>query len=923
MTKLPRLCFYLTKDLTLAFTLACLASGAAAPSFGQDQNQDQNQAQNADQDQRQLRAEQMSAATVAHLQQRGPDAWGGIGDWHLSNGTLCATISAVGHESDLSAQGGSLIDLGFCGRADDQLVVMHDLLNGSTANPINTHAVEAVNSTKRAAIRTYSGHGGLTIETTFSLDLEQPTQLQIHKRIKRQNDDAPDFFAYVPVLFNFHSMETFVLHSTDPNIGSGFAHEGFFDKGASSFGAAAQAADTIVAIGSPDTGAPISYGWQLRSAQRHQGDVTSTLPAFALSDQGSTVFLITADDFLVGDNSGLGLLQLLQLTTLGLEPGEEIRTAETLYIGANSDVATITDQLHAQAPVLSGQVNSGEAVVHINNANGTPYSFATTDTQGRFALRVPPGNYQLRAVAPGNLSVSKSVEVNANSPAVTLNLPKPNRLQLPQGQPMRLVFQGLDGAPDPQLDDTLTGTTIYDDGVARSPAPMPAVFLAGVPSDPQYVDLPVGRYRVIATRGIEHELSETQVEIVAGTTQTLEIAVPKRAFASPGYIAADFHVHSAPSMDNGFSTQDRVRTFVAEQGEVMVAAEHETVFDYNPLLRQMGVTDRMIAIAGTETTGQVPTARMPHTAGHANFFPLPEQLPLFRRGVPANEGRRLREILYDIQQQDGEVVSQLNHARENDQFLQDMTGDVRERINNGAYFDHMGPAAHPYNPLQPLTSEPNHHLVDPDPITGIRDIDFDAMEILNGPHSYSPTRRRALLADWLSLLNQGIRISGTANSDSHNKSQQVALPRNMVALTADSIEGFDKAAFIRSIKQGNLYGTTGPLLTLELNDVNMGGTLNGNEGTLTGQVQTASWVSAQRYRVLVNGITKAEGKLSPQGGFSLPLSFAKDSHVVVEIEGEPGADYQTLYPGQLPYAFSNPIYVDADGDGQWQPPGLP
>lgn len=872
-----------------------------------------------------LRAEQMQADTVASLQQRGPDTWGGIGDWHLSNGTLCATVSAVGHESDLSARGGSLIDLGFCGRADDQLVVMHDLLNGSTASPVNTYRVEAVSSAERAGIRSYGGHGGLSVETTFSVDREHPTQLQIHKIVRRQHDNAPDFFAYVPVLFNYYSMQTFVLDSQNPNIGSGFKRQGFFDKSVTSFGAAAQPADTIVAIGSPGTGVPVSYGWQLRSAERVKATDRSALPSFALSDQGSTVFLITADDFLVGDNSALGMLQLLQLTTLGLAPGEEIHTHETVYIGANRDVAAVTDQLHPEAPLLSGQINNPDAVVHIDRTNGAPFSFALTDQDGRFALRVPPGSYQLRAVAPGDISASKAFTIvpDANAPSLQLDLPAPNRLTLPKGKAMRLVFQGLDGTPDPQLDDPLTGYAIYDDNEARKPAAMPFVFLAGVPSDPQHIDLRPGRYRVIATRGIEHELAEVEVTIVEGKTQTLNIDAPTRAYESPGYIAADFHVHSAPSMDNGFSTKDRVRTFVAEQGEVMVAAEHETVFDYNPLLKEMGVTDQMIAIAGTETTGQVPTDRMPHTAGHANFFPLPEHQPLFRRGVPANEGRRLREILYEIQQQPKPVVTQLNHARENDKFLEDMSGDLRERIDNGAYLDHMGPAAHPYNPNLPLTSMPNHHLVDPDPITGVRDIDFDAMEVLNGAHDYSPTRRRALLADWLSLLNQGIRISGTANSDSHNKSQQVALPRNMVALATDSMQGFDEAEFVRSIKQGKLYGTTGPQLNIDLEGISIGGTFQGTEGQLKLQVQTASWVSAQRYRVLVNGIIEHQGALSAQGSANLELRFSKDSHLVVEVEGDPSETYQLLYPGHLPYAFSNPIYIDADANGQWQAPGLP
>jgi len=30
-----------------------------------------------------------------------------------------------------------------------------------------------------------------------------------------------------------------------------------------------------------------------------------------------------------------------------------------------------------------------------------------------------------------------------------------------------------------------------------------------------------------------------------------------------------------------------------------------------------------------------------------------------------------------------------------------------------------------------------------------------------------------------------------------------------------------------------------------------------------------------------------------------------------------------LLPGGVPLAFANPIFVDADADGRWLPPGLP
>jgi len=286
--------------------------------------------------------------------------------------------------------------------------------------------------------------------------------------------------------------------------------------------------------------------------------------------------------------------------------------------------------------------------------------------------------------------------------------------------------------------------------------------------------------------------------------------------------------------------------------------------------------------------------------------------------------------LFQLRKRDPGIITQLNHARENDKFLvdpaPDPTSDVSERINNSAYFDHMGPAGHPFDPNQPITSHPNNTLIEADPITGVRDIDFTSMEILNGTHSYSPTRRRALMADWMALLNQGVRIFGAANSDSHNKSQQVALPRNMVAVTDDRVSEFNPTEFFESLRNGHSYGTTGPILDLSLGGKQFGETFSGNQARLTGRVSTASWVNVDQLRVLVNGDLVHAQQLDPgsnsEQSFDVELTFNSDSQVMIEVEGEPSEIYETVYPGQIPYAFSNPIFVDADGDGRWEAPGL-
>jgi hypothetical protein len=63
-------------------------------------------------------------------------------------------------------------------------------------------------------------------------------------------------------------------------------------------------------------------------------------------------------------------------------------------------------------------------------------------------------------------------------------------------------------------------------------------------------------------------------------------------------------------------------------------------------------------------------------------------------------------------------------------------------------------------------------------------------------------------------------------------------------------------------------------------------------------------------------------RLAPNGRFELPLEFAADGYVTIEAEGGAQDIYEAIYPGFFPYVYSNPIYVDADGDGAWSPPGL-
>ena len=74
--------------------------------------------------------------------------------------------------------------------------------------------------------------------------------------------------------------------------------------------------------------------------------------------------------------------------------------------------------------------------------------------------------------------------------------------------------------------------------------------------------------------------------------------------------------------------------------------------------------------------------------------------------------------------------------------------------------------------------------------------------------------------------------------------------------------------------------------------------------------------------MFVNGLPVEVHGISAPGSLEIPLAFERDSFVTLEVEGSAEGIYADLYPGFTPFAFTNPIWVDADADGQWTAPGL-
>lgn len=859
----------------------------------------------------QLVAERITPENAARLQVGGPDADGGVGDWALRNGTLCAVIADAAHEAPIAPQGGALADLVRCGRANDQWSALVPLVNLSRSDVVPVSELRAERDERAARIVAEGGRPGLRIRTTYALDLAAPDELLVTTELTRGEGGARTF-AFGEVIFHaVGQLRPFSLLRRELARSVGFVHPSGDPSSPLTMLRAIVAADAHVLVGGDLIEPGLAYGVALRRVERRRADGrVEPVGSFAVTGESFTMTGVFARPFWVGGGTGApGLLELAQLPLMDLAPGDVLVLERAIRVGERADVASVTDAYFAEGALVTGRVDDPAARIHVATAAGAPVSEVRPDADGAFSLRLPAGVYRLRALAPGGREAVRELALGAEPLALApIALGEAARVLLPRGRTLRLVFVGETGTPDPRFGDDLLGFRVNGEEIPAGPL-VNAVSLAGLPDDPREVTLAPGRYRVLATRGPEYDVRETRLALAAGERVALELDPPARALDTKGWIAADFHVHSAESFDTSWPHARQLAAFAANGAEVIVATEHDRVFDPRPAIARLGLQDRLVGLVGVEVTTAYLGGDAPYSIGHLNAYPVRRDPRAPRGGAPRAEGRRLRAVLADLGRGEGAPFVQMNHPR----------GHLQHAVEDEAYFSHLL-AGEPYDPTQALAAAPNRALAERDPATGLRDLDYDGVELLNGPNL-----ERYLLAraDWLSLLLQGVVHVGLGNSDSHRAGEVPGLPRSYVAQDDDSIAGFDEARFFAALRAGRVQATTGPLLEAKLGGAGPGERFVGRAGVLRVRVDAAPWVPVDRLLVHRDGELVLESAVARGETLELTLAFERDGFVVIEASGVPDETYAALAPGFTPLAVANPIFVDADGDGAWTAPGLP
>lgn len=369
----------------------------------------------------------------------------------------------------------------------------------------------------------------------------------------------------------------------------------------------------------------------------------------------------------------------------------------------------------------------------------------------------------------------------------------------------------------------------------------------------------------------------------------------RREVPTPGLVSCDTHVHTFTLSRHGdASVEERVITLAGEGIELPIATDHNVLADYSDAARAMSVDSFFTPVIGCEVTT---------SEAHFNVFPIK-----FGSQVPDFRIKDWPHLMEAIRATPGVSVVILNHPR---------------NIHNN---------------FQPFAAT-NFNAVTGENLRG-PEFTFDAAELINS--SALQTDWMSNFRDWFALLNHGHHVTGVGSSDVHDVSRFiVGQGRSYVACNDSNPAKIDVEQACRSFREGRVLVSMGLLVQMKLEsggrEYNVGDLAAGlgKEMNLHVTVLGPSWVQADRLELYANGAKIRERQLEhPATRHPIKMEFKwklpRPQHdmFLVAIASGPGirAPYWATARPYQPTSrvwesrvlgATNPIWVDADGDGQF------
>ncbi len=423
-----------------------------------------------------------------------------------------------------------------------------------------------------------------------------------------------------------------------------------------------------------------------------------------------------------------------------------------------------------------------------------------------------------------------------------------------------------------------------------------------------------GKYTLLATRGPEYSLAKAEVTI---GTAPQEVALSiTREVDTDGWVSSDTHIHTLSLSKHGDALlHERVITLAGEGIDLPIVTEHNQHADYSAAAKALGLLDRLTIVPGNEVTT---------TNGHFNVFPISLTAP------PVDHTKtHWPDLLDRMRQSPGVRIAILNHPTDT----------------------HVGFTPFAATNLNPVTGEN---------LRGDFDFTFDAMELINS--GAMRTDWLEPIRAWFALLNRGYRIAGVGSSDSHDVSRFIVGQGRTYIQGDDGKTGnIDVQKVCDALKQGRAVASLGLFPQLRIADApdaldapQLTAGVFAGAASSSGDLHTGSskffevhatvdfptWMNPEARTtatVYANGrplvvfpfeMAKTKGKpLGFKARFPKPKAdtwyvLVADTPGVTNAHWSIARPYQPSSPKWDPamIGVTNPIWMDADGDGRFTPP---
>ena len=705
-------------------------------------------------------------------------------------------------------------------------------------------------------------------------------------------------------------------------------------------------------------GRDVAYAYSLVGADGFEED-----PNIALTVAGVTGTVIGAEDLF--DFTGDAQPALLPPGAIELSKGETTVLRRDFFVGrdlADVDAARLAlageslgEISGTVAPPAAGSIPPGTRVAAFGPGTSLPTTVFNVEG-GAYTGRLPAGTWRLKLDAPGYpYSSEATVTVSGGAPQT-------QDFTVPTGAQLKVVVKDSAGAPSPAKVTLVCASACPKAGGTAAAAfrdanfdPFPAdiqdirfVGASGTATFP----VPPGDYHVVISRGPEYSVHPASwptrpaaQTLSAGQTTTVSATLAK-VIDTAGWVSGDLHVHAINSPDSPVPNAERVLSFLAEGVDVIVSSDHDYVTDFAPYIQAAGAADYIASVVGDEVTT--------FEWGHFNTFPLTAQDEI--NGGAIDWGGGLGKTLTPTQlfeamrQHPGaaEKVIQVNHGRGSLGYLSAIGVDTA---------------------TGKTTTDPTLFRMEPPAATagdtGLFDPSFTALEIINGlSGSNAPN---AALNDWFAFLQRGFNPTATAVSDTHTRfNGGVGSPRTWVQVGAasEAPASFSPEGFATAINAGKAIGGNGPFISARAvagaKSAGVGELLSLQSGATFGlevTVQVPTWFSfdsielysniggtdarsgeavsvlptpTAKIAVDLSAETPVPGAHDPSNAAAtdrrylvtrtFDLSASGDAWYVIIVRGAGNAYPILLDPEVGAEAFTNPIYVDGDGDGKYTAP---